>query len=276
MNISSLLRNSIAIIIMSLAIAGCFNQDGKTKIVIVGSTTIQPIIENIVESYQPANPDVTLYIQGGGSSVGISSVSRGMAQIGMVSRKLKGDEQNLSSTVLAYDGIALIVHESNPIKSLTAEQVKMIYSGKIKNWAALSNNNAPITVISKEEGRGTRSIFDSFFKLKGQIIAGAIVIGPNGQAIVTTAGNPNAIAYVSINAAIQAQKLGTPIILVALDGIQPTTSNVTSGTYPLQRELLLVTKGKNSEPVQKFIDYVLGNHGKSVIVELGFTPRTSN
>lgn len=258
MNISNLLQHSVIPIIVSLwlAIAGCSTQEGQTKIVIVGSTTIQPIIENVLESYQPANPDVTIYVQGGGSSVAISSVSRRLAQIGMVSRKLKKDEQDLLPTVIAYDGIALIVHESNPVNHLTTEQVKMIFTGKIKNWASIGNNDAPIIVISKEEGRGTRDVFDSYFKLRDQIISEAIVIGPNGQAIATIAGNPNAIAYVSINAVIQAKKHGTPVRLISLNGIQPTTHNVTAGIYPLQRALLLVTKGNNSESVQKFIDYV--------------------
>ena len=162
----------------------------------------------------------------------------------MVSRALHGNEaQKLVPTTFALDGIALIVHAGTPLSNISHQQVIDIYTGTVTSWQALGWADARIVVVNKEEGRATLELFEQYFDLKGKFVRDAIIIGPNGQAITTVAGNPQAIAYVSIGSAEVAVAQGTPIKLLALDGVAATNANVKNGTYGLIRPLNFVTVG---------------------------------
>ncbi len=245
-----------------------------SRIVVAGSSTIQPVMDIVAQKFEAAHAGAHVDVQGGGSSVGITAPRTGLAQIGMVSRALKPDEQDLTHYLIAHDGIAIIAHQSNPIRGLTKDEVVKVYTGGVANWQDLggTGRDAPITVINKEEGRSTLELFEKHFDLKDKFVKNAVIIGPNGQAIATVAGNPDSIAYVSIGTAEVAVKQGTPIKILTLDGVDATTENVRNRTYPLMRALNLTTKGPATGAVKEVIDYVLSPDGQAVVVDQGFVP----
>ncbi len=246
--------------------------DAPTQVTLAGSSTVQPVAEITGAAYESGHPGAQVDVQGGGSSVGISSARSGLADIGMVSRALKPDEADLTATAIGLDGIALIVHATNPLSSVTTEQVVSIYTGAIAHWAALGWEDHGITLVNKEEGRSTLELFEHHFGLKGKVAAGALVIGPNGQAITTVAGNPYAIAYVSIGSATVAEEQGTAIKRLALDGLEANVTNVANASYPLMRPINLVTKGAPTGPAKAFIDYVLSAEGQALVAKEDFVP----
>lgn len=261
-------------IVAAGALGACSRGGGVVDVVVAGSSTIQPVMDIAGPRYEKLHPGVRVQVQGGGSSVGITSPRQGLAQIGMVSRGLKPDESDLMPVKIGDDGIALIAHKDNPITALKRDDVVKIYTGAVTSWKDVGGADAPITVINKEEGRSTLELFEKHFELKDKIIKSAVIIGPNGQAISTVAGNPNALAYVSIGSAEIAVKQGAAIKLLSLDGVDATTANVKNATYPLRRELNLVTKGAPAGEVKGLIDFVLGKDGQAILVDQGFVPVT--
>ncbi len=243
------------------------------QLTLAGSSTIQPVAEVLGQKFEQLHPESQINVQGGGSSVGITAPQSGLADIGMVSRALHAEEaQKLVPTTFALDGIALIAHASNPVSGLSRQQVIDIYTGKVSNWGALGWRDARIVVVNKEEVRATLELFAQYFELTGTFVRGAIIIGPNGQAIATVAGNPQAIAYVSIGSAEVAVEQGTSIKLLALDGVAATSINVKSGAYGLTRPLNFVTMGPPHGLAKAFLDFVLTPMGQQIVTEQGFVP----
>lgn len=204
--------------------------------------------------------------------MGISSARSGLADIGMVSRALKPEEADLTATTIGLDGIALIVHAENPLAGLETSQVVSLYTGEITRWSSLGGADHEITLVNKEAGRSTLELFEGFFDVKGKIAKSALIIGPNGQAITTVAGNRFAIAYVSIGSAAFAEAQGTPIRRVPLNGVDASVENVANRSYPLMRPLNLVTKGAPSPNAQRLLDFVLSAEGQALVAKEDFVP----
>jgi len=243
------------------------------QLTLAGSSTIQPVAEVLGQKFEQLHPEAQINVQGGGSSVGIMAPQSRLADIGTVSRALHPEEaQKLVPTTFALDGIALIAHTSNPVSGLSRQQVIDIYTGMIANWRTLGWNDARIVVVNKEEGRATLELFEHYFALMGKFVRDAIIIGPNGQAIATVAGNPQAIAYVSIGSAEVAVDQGTSIKLLALDGVAATSANVKSGVYGLTRPLNFVTMGPPHGLAKAFLDFVLTPTGQQIVTEQEFVP----
>jgi phosphate transport system substrate-binding protein len=243
------------------------------QLTLAGSSTIQPVAEVLGQQFEQLHPESQINIQGGGSSVGITAPQSGLADIGMVSRALHAEEaQTLTPTTFAVDGIALIAHASNPVSGLSRQQVIDIYTGVISNWQTLGGTETRIVVVNKEEGRATLELFAQHFGLTGKFVRDAVIIGPNGQAIATVAGNPQAIAYVSIGSAEVAVEQGTAIKLLALDGVAATSANVKSGVYGLTRPLNFVTVGPPHGLAKEFLDFVLTPTGQLIVTEQEFVP----
>lgn len=240
------------------------------KLTLAGSSTVQPVAEIAAQAYEKLHPGAQIDVQGGGSSVGISSARSGLADIGMVSRGLKPDETDLTATSIALDGVAVIVHAKNPMAAITKDQVVSIYTGASTNWKDHGGEDHAITLVNKEEGRSTLELFEGYFGLTGKIAPSAVVIGPNGQAITTVAGNPWAIAYVSIGSAALAEQQGTPIKRLALDGIEASVAAVANGTYPLMRPLNLVTKTASAGDAKVFIEFLLSPEGQRLVEKEDF------
>jgi phosphate transport system substrate-binding protein len=242
------------------------------RLTITGSSTVQPIIEDAAPLFEQKKPGLKIEIQGGGSGAGIKTATEGKADIGMVSRALKPEESTIVASKIADDGIAILVHKDNPINAITKEQVVKLYTGEALNWKDIGGNDGVVTLITKEEGRSTLELFAKHFDIEKKIKADAIVIGPNGQAIKTLEGNPNAIAYISIGSAEKAVEAGSPIKLLSLDGVTATTENVRNATYPLRRPLNLVTRGAPTGVAKEFIDFMLSPEGQAVVVKQDFVP----
>ncbi|MDH3326873.1 MAG: phosphate ABC transporter substrate-binding protein [Gammaproteobacteria bacterium] len=242
------------------------------KLNITGSSTIAPLAAELAAIFESKNPQLRINVQTGGSSRGLADIRQGVSDIGMVSRKLKTEENDIQAHLLANDGISIIVHKDNPITSLTEEQIKSIYLGKIKNWKSLNGVDKKITVINKAEGRSTLEVFLHFFKLKNVNIKPDVIIGDNEQGVKLVSRNRYAIAYVSIGTAEYNIKSGTTIKALPLDGVEATTEKLASGEFPLSRELNFVTKNKPSPLAQAFLDYSRSNEARKTIEEFGFVP----
>ena len=240
------------------------------QLTLAGSSTVQPVVEIAGQAYEKLHPNVRVDVQGGGSAVGISSARSGLADVGTVSRALKAEEGDLTATTIALDGVAIVVHASNPVSAITRDQVVSIYTGAATNWSALGGENHAITVVNKEQGRSTLELFEHHFGLKDKILPGAVIIGPNGQAITTVAGNPHAIAYVSIGSAAVEEAEGATIKRLPLDGVMASVENVANGSYPLMRPLNLVTKGPPAGAALDFIGFVLSSDGQAIVAKEDF------
>lgn len=244
----------------------------QTKLVLTGSSTIAPLALEIAKRFEKLNPDMRVDVQSGGSSRGIADVRSGAAHIGMASRELKADEADLMAVPIAKDGITIILNRLNPVASLSDDQIKAIYTGRIVNWRALGGPDRPITVVNKAEGRSTLELFLAHFKLKSRDIKAHTVIGENQQGIKTVAGNPNAIAYVSIGTAESETRLGSPIKLLPMAGVAATVAHVRDGSYPLARRLNLVVLPKHNEVSKRFLSFAQSAAVHDLVREQFFVP----
>lgn len=244
----------------------------KDKLIITGSSTVAPVISDLAKIYESMHEDVRIDVQTGGSSRGILDARKGISQIGMVSRSLNKDENDLTHFTLAKDGLAIIVHKSNPIAELTEDQVREIYTGKISNWKVFGGSDREIVIVNKAEGRSTLELFLGFFNLKNSEIEADVIIGDNEQGIKTVSKSPNAIGYVSVGAAEYNVSAGGALKLLKIRGIEATVNNVETGKYPLMRELNIVTKGVPTEVSRKFIEFVLSKEAHATIREHYFVP----
>jgi phosphate transport system substrate-binding protein len=199
-----------------------------------------PLVAEIAKRFEQRHSGVRIDVQTGGSSRGIADARRGTADIGMVSRSLNDDEQDLTNHVIARDGVCLIVHQENGLRELNAEQVVAIYTGKVRKWSEWGGPDAAITVVNKAAGRSTLELFVEYFSLDVAAIEPHVVIGDNQQGIKTIAGDPHSIGYVSIGSAQFEAARGVPIRLLSLDGVEPNVATVRDGSFPLARPLNLV------------------------------------
>lgn len=245
--------------------------DGR-KLVLTGASTIAPLAAEIGKRFEELHPGTQVDVQTGGSARGVNDARQGLSDIGMVSRDLKTDEQDLKAVTIAYDGVCMIIHKSNPVQSLTREQIIGIYKGEITNWKAVGGVDRPITVVNKAEGRSTLELFLHHFGLTNRQIKAQVVVGDNAQDIKTVVGNTGAIAYVSIGAAEFDADQGVAIKLLPMDGVKASTPNVMNRTFPLTRVLNLVTKGQATQLSQKFIDYARSGAVNDLVKDLYFVP----
>lgn len=242
------------------------------KLVLTGSSTIAPLAAEIGKSFEQQNPGVRVDVQTGGSSRGVNDARSGLADIGMASRALKPEEQDLMPHTIAMDGVAVILHASNPVQTLSDEQIKAIYTGQITNWRAVGGGEVPITVVNKAEGRSTLELFLHYFKLKNSGIKARVVIGDNQQGIKSVAANPGAIGYVSVGTAEYEATHGTPIKLLPMAGIAANVENVRNGKFPLTRPLNLVTRGAPNALAQRFIDFARSGAADDLVQAQFFVP----
>jgi len=261
------MRKEIVFLALSfflIFVSGCTK---RSTITMAGSTAFLPFADQLAEDYMKKNPGVNINVQGGGSAVGIQSALNGTAQIGMADLVTLPPEANkLKKFVAANDAICLVVHPSNKIDNLTTEQIRTIYSGKIKNWMEIGGIDKPITVVSREAGSGTRSSFEDLM-LKGLKLGEDAIIGDsNGTVRETIINDPNAIGYIShgvVNEKVKALKI---------DGIAASPENTVAGKYKLVRPIYLLIKTGAETYVRGILDYILGPEGQKTIQEQGLIP----
>ncbi len=240
------------------------------NITVNGSTSVQPLAEEIAKAFTAKNNNVTIDIQGGGSGVGVKSAMDGVVDIGMASRELKTDEKSLREFKIAVDGIAVIVNPANGVSDLSVEQIFKIYTGEITDWKEVGGKEGKITVVTREEGSGTRG---AFIELTGidtdegdKTIASAITQGSTGAVITTVAGDPNAIGFASFGSA----KDNTDIKMVSVDGKACTEENLNSGEYKIARPFLMLTNAEPAGLSKEFLDFVLSLEGQDIVAEHGY------
>jgi phosphate transport system substrate-binding protein len=257
----------VAIMAVS-ALTGCSGSKGGT-VSTDGSTSMEKVIGALGESFENDNSGVTFTYNPTGSGSGIKAVLEGRCDIGLSSRNLKDEEKadGLTETVLAYDGIAMIVHPENPVSDLTLEQIAAIYTGEITNWNEVGGNDGEIVLIGREAGSGTRDGFESITgtedacKYRQELTS-------TGDVITTVAGNPNAIGYASLASVKNSVKA------ISVGGVAPSEATIKDGSYAVQRPFVLVTKtdAELSETAKKFFDYITSADANEIITSAGVVP----
>jgi phosphate transport system substrate-binding protein len=240
--------------------------------VLTGSSTVAPLANEIGKRFETLHPGVRIDVQTGGSSRGVADSRRHLADIGMVSRDLNPEEHDLHAFTIARDGIGVIVHRDNPVKSLSNEQIVAIYTGRIENWEEVGGTDAEITVVNKSQGRSTLELFVSHFQLENSDIQADVVIGDNEQGIKTVAGNVHAIGYVSIGTAEYDVTHGVAIKLLPLGNVVASIENVGNASFPLSRPLNFVTSTQPQGLTKEFIEFARSHAVRDIIEEQYFVP----
>ena len=231
-----------------------------------GSTSMEKVIGALSESYMAANRDVTVNYNPTGSGAGITTVQEGTCDIGLSSRALKDEEKaaGLQETVLAYDGIAIIVHTDNPVSDLTLEQIAQLYTGELTNWKDVGGNDAQVVLIGREAASGTRDGFESITGTKDKCQYRQELTS-TGDVITTVSQNPDAIGYASL------ASIKDSVKALNVDGVTPSEASVKDGSYKVQRPFVLVTvEGKAlSSAAQSFFDYATSADAADIIAKAG-------
>jgi len=242
------------------------------KLVLTGSSTLAPLIMKIGERFQQLHPGVEISVKTGGSARGVQDARQGTADIGMASRALTPDESDLVGLPIARDGICLLIHRDNPVRSLTDEQIAGIYTGAITNWKALGGPDAPITVTARSEGRSEVELFLHYFKLKKTDVHASIEAGDNDVGIKAVSADGNAIVYMSVGASERSARNGAPIRLLPITGVVASHQTIRTGDFPLSRPLTLVTEGFPKGLAKTFINYCLSSEVTDLIRQQDFVP----
>ena len=231
-----------------------------------GSTSMEKVINSLGESFMAMNKDVKFTYNPTGSGSGIQAVSEGRCDIGLSSRALKDEEKasGLVETVVALDGIAIVVNPENPVSDLDIDTIAKIYTGEITNWKDVGGNDAEIVLIGREAGSGTRDGFESITDTK-DACQYRQELTSTGDVINTVSQNPDAIGYASLSA------VGDSVKALTVGGVEATEATVKDGSYVVQRPFVLVTKEstKLSSAAQAFFDYALSADAASIIAAAG-------
>lgn len=236
-----------------LVLAGC-GSSTDTTITVNGSTSVDSFFKETLAPQIKTDLGYDVEYQATGSSDGIQAATDGTADFGTSSRDLTEDESSLDSTVMAYDGIAVIVSKDNPVTDLTLEQVRQIYTGEITNWSEVGGEDNDIVVVSREDGSGTRSSIEELVGFENELVDGATIADGNGNVSSTVAENPNAIGYVSFTTL---EENADSVTGLNIDGAAPTPADVVNGTYTIARPFLLVYQEANlTDEDKEVLDWI--------------------
>lgn len=233
-----------------------------------GSTSMEKVIGYLSEAYMEENKNVKITYNPTGSGAGIQAVSEGRCDIGLSSRNLKDEEkQTLTETVVAIDGIAVIVNPANTISDLAVEQIKQIYTGEITNWKDAGGSDAPIVLIGREAASGTRDGFESITGTKEKCQY-AQELTSTGDVIQSVAGNPNAIGYASL------ASVSDKVKVLQVEGVAPSKATIQDGSYKIQRDFVLATKTDTplTGEAKKFFDFATSSAADALIEKAGAVP----
>ena len=241
--------------------------DLSGTITLSGSTSMEKLANALCESFMEKYPNVTATAEFTGSGAGIEAVIAGTVDIGDSSRNLKDEEKanGAVENIVAIDGIAVVVDPANQVPGLTKDQLISIYKGEVTNWSEVGGADAPIVVIGREAGSGTRGAFEEILKIE-DACAYANELDSTGAVMAKVATTPGAIGYVSLDV------VDDSVIALPLDGVEATAENIKAGNYFLSRPFVMATKGEISEQndlVQAWFDFVLGDEGQQVASEVG-------
>jgi phosphate transport system substrate-binding protein len=251
-----------------------YSQESGQRIVIKGSTTVLPITQKTSEEYRKTN-SVSISIEGSGSGNGIKALLDGTCDIANSSREMKPEELeaakgkgiNVKEIVVSYDMIIPVVHPSNPVKNLTLDQLKGIFSGSISNWKELGGKDDKIIVVSRDTSSGTYEYWDEKVMKKTDVSNRALLQASNGAVLSTVSVNQKAVGYISFG------YMNKTVKAISVNGVQGTIANGKSGKYPIFRKLYMyVDSNKLSKEAEKYIQFILGKKGQALVKEEGFIP----
>jgi phosphate transport system substrate-binding protein len=227
---------------------------------LVGDTTMYPLAQALLSAYMERFPQVTVRLETGAMRDGVKAVQDGRADIGLAARELAADElDGLIATPVGLDGIVVVVNAVNPVKGLSLEQLRKLYSGEIFDWATLGGRSGDAQVVSREATADTRRAFEAKVMASKRVTLQAVVV-PNDEAVAEyVAANEQAIGY------LMASALRPGLKGLSLEGVAPDKSAVRRGAYPLTRPLLLVTKREPPEPVRAFLAFALSPPGQAIV-----------
>ncbi len=234
-----------------------------------GSTSVEKVVGAFIEAFMQANPDVDVTYDPTGSGAGITGASEGTLDIGLSSRALKDEEtaQGLTGTTFALDGIAIIVNNENTVDDLTLEQIKGLATGEITNWSEVGGPDAPVVLIGREAGSGTRDGFESIVDVE-DACKYEQELNSTGGVIAAVASNPNAFGYASLSAVEDTVKA------VTVGGVAATEETVQDGSYQIQRPFVFVTKdgAEENAAAQAFMEFALSEEAADLIRGAGAVP----
>ena len=256
--------------VMALSLAACGGNNGLSgKVATDGSTSMEKVIGALKETFEGENAGVEVTYNPTGSVSGIKAVQEGRCDIGLSSRALKAEEkeQGLVGTVLAYDGIAVIVNPENTVEELTVEQIAAIYTGEITNWSEVGGMDAEIVLVGREAGSGTRSGFEEIVGVE-DLCQYRQELTSTGDVITAVSQNPGAIGYASLASVKDTVKA------IKVGGVAPSDETVKDETYAIQRPFVLVTKEGTAltETAQAFFDFITSEAACEVITAAGVVP----
>ncbi|MDY6931032.1 MAG: phosphate ABC transporter substrate-binding protein [Halobacteriota archaeon] len=256
--------------------AGCMGDDDMSsegingKLTIAGSSTLLPINQECARVLMDNNPNLRISVSGGGSGHGVKAVGSNEVDIGAASRDVKSKEMeeypSIKPVGIGLDSVAIVVHSSNSVGELTMEDASRIFSGEITNWNEVGGSDSDIHVVTREDGSGTRDVFEKFVidPYEVEIAAEASVKPSNGEIRASVSRDENSIGFVSLG------YIDSSIKGVKIDGVEPAVENVLSEDYKITRTLYLITNGEPDELEKAFIDFVLSEGGQEIVEDLGF------
>ncbi|MEO0074745.1 MAG: phosphate ABC transporter substrate-binding protein [candidate division WOR-3 bacterium] len=269
------MKNFLKLLVVGLVVLTVTNLfAAKNSLTMAGSTTVLPIAQKCAEAFMDINPKVNISVRGGGSGVGIASLTAKSVDIGLSSRPIKDKELatakqkgvNAVANIVALDGLAIIVHAQNPLNEITIKTLKDIYTGKITNWKALGGPDREIVVVSRDVASGTFEVF------KEKVLGGdktkddALMLASNKAVASTVQETPGAIGYVGLG------YLSEGVKALKVEGVMPSNKTVQDGSYKLARPLYFYTNGAPKGLAKEFIDFVLSSSGQKLVNETGYVP----
>jgi len=244
------------------------NTDSSQTVATDGSTSMEKVIGFLSEAYMEEHKDIKVTYNPTGSSSGIQAVAEGRCDIGLASRDLKEEETSgLQQTIVAIDGIGIIVNPANPVTGLTLAQIGEIYTGKIANWKEVGGEDAPVVCIGREAASGTRDGFEEVTETKDKCKYSQELTS-TGDVVQTVSSNPNAIGYASV------ASVNDTVKMLNVEGITPSIETIQDGEYKIQRNFVLVTKKDTalSKAAQEFFDFATSSQADSLITKAGAVP----
>src|SRR5213595_3083937 len=260
-------------LITTIAIAGAAQAD---RLVIKGSDTLgAKLVPQLAEQFKAQTPGTTIDIAAEGSTTGIAAIIDGTAQIGMSSRRAKPAEisaaaakgVNMKPTIVAYDGLGVIVNAANPIKGLTKKQVEQIFTGEITDWSAVGGSGGKISVYTRNTSSGTYAEFKELAMKKRDYAQDSQKLAGNEQIAQEVGKNPNGVGYVGL-----AYTKASGIKILPVDGASPSKESVLAKSYPYARPTFFYTNGEPTGVVKEFIDFTIGPDGQKIVEQVGFVP----
>lgn len=253
---------------LTLVVATGCSSSNKTTISMDGSTSMEKVMGYLSESYMAENADVNITYNPTGSSAGIQAVIEDRCDIGLSSRDLKdAEKEELNETIIAIDGIAIIINQQNPIINLSVDELGRIFRGEITNWKEVNGNDAPIVCIGREAASGTRDGFETITNTVDQCVYSQELTS-TGDVVQTVSNNPNAIGYASL------ASVKDNVKMLTIDQIHPSVETIQNGSYKIQRNFVIVTKANKplTEAAQKFYNFMTSQDADLLIEKAGEVP----